>query len=101
MKILGVGSTTIKRWANEQKLPFIRTVGGHRRYRQADVESLLQSRSAGMPQDLLAVDDWIKLLSGKTDVAVVRETLGILHDHYGNWFLAADLLKELGRLELE
>ena len=92
MRILGVGSTTIKRWANEKKLPFVRTLGGHRRYLLTDVESLLQSQSGGMPQDLLDVDDWIKLLVGKTDVTVVRETLNRLHNHYGNWFQATDFL---------
>jgi len=29
---------TITRWADEGKLPFFRTIGGHRRFHRADVE---------------------------------------------------------------
>ena len=75
MRILGVGSTTIKRWANENKLQSVRTAGGHRRFRLTDVESLLQQQSGNMPGDLLDVDNWIALLTLQTDVAGVRNAL--------------------------
>ena len=39
---LGVGTTTIKRWSDEGVLPCVKTAGGHRRYRQADVMALQQ-----------------------------------------------------------
>jgi excisionase family DNA binding protein len=29
---LHVSPKTISRWANEKKLPFVRTIGGHRRF---------------------------------------------------------------------
>ncbi len=41
-KLLGVGTTSIKRWSDEGKLPAFKTAGGHRRYRREDVEKLLQ-----------------------------------------------------------
>jgi len=39
--ILGVGTTSIKRWSDEGKLPAYKTAGGHRRYRRADVENMM------------------------------------------------------------
>jgi excisionase family DNA binding protein len=42
----GVDAKTVTRWANEGKLACIRTPGGHRRYRLADVEKLLFVRGA-------------------------------------------------------
>lgn len=32
---------TVTRWAKEEKLSYIRTLGGHRRYREAEVRALL------------------------------------------------------------
>ena len=39
--LLGVSSRTIGRWASLGHLPFITTVGGHRRFRESDVLQLL------------------------------------------------------------
>jgi excisionase family DNA binding protein len=38
-----VGTKTLSRWAKEGRIPFIRTLGGHRRYRLADIQRLLQA----------------------------------------------------------
>lgn len=43
-----VDPKTVTRWAKAGKLSAIRTLGGHRRYRQAEVESFLtRMRSSG------------------------------------------------------
>ena len=42
-----VDPKTVTRWAKAGKLTSIRTLGGHRRYREAEVGSLL----AGDPED--------------------------------------------------
>jgi excisionase family DNA binding protein len=42
-----VDPKTVTRWAKAGKLTSIRTLGGHRRYREAEVRSLL----AGVPQN--------------------------------------------------
>lgn len=36
-----VGLTTVARWADSGYLPSLRTPGGHRRFRRADVDALL------------------------------------------------------------
>ncbi|MEJ5913053.1 BldC family transcriptional regulator [Pseudokineococcus sp. 1T1Z-3] len=41
-----VDPKTVTRWAKAGKLSSIRTLGGHRRYREAEVRALL----AGVPQ---------------------------------------------------
>jgi excisionase family DNA binding protein len=42
-KILLVSPKTISRWAAEGKLPHQRTLGGHRRYREADIRELIRT----------------------------------------------------------
>jgi len=34
---------TVSRWAKEGKLPFIRTLGGHRRYPEAEILALVEA----------------------------------------------------------
>ena len=38
--ILQVSPTTVSRWAKEGRLPFLKTLGGHRRYPEADIRQL-------------------------------------------------------------
>ena len=40
-----VDPKTVTRWAKAGKLTAVRTLGGHRRYRQSEVQSLLNSNS--------------------------------------------------------
>ena len=40
--LLGVGTTSIKRWADDGTLACVRTAGGHRRFLRGDVLRLLQ-----------------------------------------------------------
>jgi excisionase family DNA binding protein len=39
--ILHVSPKTVSRWAKEGKLPFMKTLGGHRRYPEAEIRRLL------------------------------------------------------------
>lgn len=41
-----VDPKTVTRWAKAGKLTAIRTLGGHRRYRRSEVQSLLKSTTA-------------------------------------------------------
>lgn len=40
-RIFGVDPKTVARWAKTGRIPSIRTPGGHRRYRRADVDRIL------------------------------------------------------------
>jgi excisionase family DNA binding protein len=44
--LLSVSPKTVSRWAQEGRLPYLRTLGGHRRYLDAEIRALLQSLSA-------------------------------------------------------
>jgi excisionase family DNA binding protein len=40
--ILHVSPKTVSRWAKEGKLPFLKTLGGHRRYPEAEIRTLAE-----------------------------------------------------------
>jgi excisionase family DNA binding protein len=40
--ILHVSPKTVSRWAKEGKLPFMKTLGGHRRYPEAEIRELAE-----------------------------------------------------------
>ena len=40
--ILYVSLKTVARWAKEGKLPFLKTLGGHRRYPEAEIRELAE-----------------------------------------------------------
>jgi excisionase family DNA binding protein len=39
--LLSVSPKTVSRWAKEGKLPFLKTLGGHRRYPAAEIQELI------------------------------------------------------------
>jgi excisionase family DNA binding protein len=51
--LMQVSPKTVSRWAQEGKLPFLFTLGGHRRYPESKIkrlrENLLQGVTAGQP----------------------------------------------------
>jgi len=40
--LLSVSPKTVSRWAKEGKLPFMKTLGGHRRYPEAEIRELVE-----------------------------------------------------------
>ncbi len=48
--LLHVSPKTVSRWAKEGKLPFHRTLGGHRRYPEHEIREL----AAGLAQEATA-----------------------------------------------
>jgi excisionase family DNA binding protein len=43
--LLHVSPKTVSRWAQEGRLPYLRTLGGHRRYPDAEIRALLETLS--------------------------------------------------------
>jgi excisionase family DNA binding protein len=41
-ELLHVSPKTVSRWAKEGKLPFLKTLGGHRRYPEAEIRQLAE-----------------------------------------------------------
>jgi excisionase family DNA binding protein len=50
-RLLNVSSKTIARWAADEGLPCIRTIGGHRRYYWADVAEWLEREAPSRSSD--------------------------------------------------
>jgi excisionase family DNA binding protein len=48
-EVLQVSLKTVTRWAKEGKLASRRTLGGHRRYARADIESLAEQLEEQIP----------------------------------------------------
>ena len=45
-RLLGVSVDTLRRWADDARIPVIRTPTGHRRFRIRDIDALLDQRAA-------------------------------------------------------
>ena len=43
-KIFRVDPKTVTRWAKAGKITAIRTLGGHRRYRQSEIQAIIKSQ---------------------------------------------------------
>jgi excisionase family DNA binding protein len=41
-RVLHVSTKTVSRWANDKKLPYMRTLGGHRRYPAQAIHQLAE-----------------------------------------------------------
>lgn len=46
-RMLHVSPKTISRWAKEDKLPFVKTLGGHRRFPSGPIRELAERLSSG------------------------------------------------------
>ena len=63
-KYLGVAQSTIRKWSDQGRLPAFYTPGGHRRYRQRDLDAFVSGsadssgpRARGTPRVLIVDDD--------------------------------------------
>jgi excisionase family DNA binding protein len=95
-RLVGVGPTAVKRWADSGSLPCIRTAGGHRRFRRADVERLVR----GLASADREWDRWIAALVSDGSVAIVQARLFEERAARGSWLgvgqALGDLLSEIG-----
>ena len=50
-RLLHVSPKTIIRWANDRRIPFTVTMGGHRRFLRADIDALAESLRRDLPNE--------------------------------------------------
>jgi excisionase family DNA binding protein len=57
--ILQVSPKTVSRWAKEGKLPFLKTLGGHRRYPASEIRKLAEELRVQPTPNLAGPSQWI------------------------------------------
>lgn len=60
-RLAGVGTTSVKRWADEGVLPCLKTAGGHRRFAKTELERFLRDVAGADATD--PQREWIHLLT--------------------------------------
>ncbi len=88
---LGVGPTSVKRWADDGRLACVRTAGGHRRFEPEVVRAF--GRSVDGPSS--EVDALVDLLAARTPTATVQARLLELKVSHGTWAGAARVLGDV------
>lgn len=107
-RVLGVGASTVKRWADSGHLPCVKTLGKHRRFLRAEVEAFAEQSAAdlsreallvgaeyGAPRPLpadapIALGPWLALLLGDSTAYDVRAMLMAERDARSSWCRVAD-----------
>jgi MerR family transcriptional regulator, light-induced transcriptional regulator len=97
--LAGVGRSTVKRWADQELLPCVRTAGGHRRFERSALERYLREQAEVPGQREAVLASWVELLvrGRRHEVdALLLEARARL----GAWYQVADefgsLLTRLG-----
>lgn len=87
-RALGVGPSTIKRWADEGALRVFRTRGGHRRFAREDLHHLLSKRlvEARGTNGEDPVEEWFDLLLAETDPHAIQGRLYLDRAELGSWW---------------
>ncbi len=100
--LLGVGTTSVKRWADQGVLRCVKTPGGHRRIPRAAIAEFLNRGDApasSSPADRVAT--WVDRLVRGTRGAEIRDALIAERAERGSWWRVADsmgpVISEIGR----
>jgi excisionase family DNA binding protein len=96
-RILGVGISTIKRWADDGVIACVRTAGGHRRFRKAEIDRALRRQRGQQENGEASVASWIDLLVSDTPQSRIVAELLKEHSQRGAWFRVADYLARVIR----
>lgn len=88
-ELMGVGPTSVKRWADTGLLPCVRTAGGHRRFNRSEVD-----RFADHHQPIVAgqadLQGWERVLRQSPDVHQLQGRLLAMRASLGSWAQTAD-----------
>jgi excisionase family DNA binding protein len=92
-ELLGVGASSVKRWADSGRLPCVRTPCGHRRFLRVEVERTLGPGGL-RASPLRAVEDqatrWYDLLAAGTGSFELRMALANEFERQGEWWRVAE-----------
>jgi excisionase family DNA binding protein len=94
-KMLAVGTSTLKRWADEGIVESFRTAGGHRRFTIHAVDKLLIERQGNGDGQLGPLDAWVELLTTTTDPLLVTAELMRARSRLRAWWRVADEIGEV------
>jgi excisionase family DNA binding protein len=89
-RLLEVGPSTVKRWADEGVLPCVKTAGGHRRFHREAIDRFLAEQRGVVDQGEL--DVWLDALVGDEDLHRVGALLLAARAEHGTWWRVADAL---------
>lgn len=85
---LGVGTTSIKRWADSGVLECVKTPGGHRRFPREAVDAMLESEGDRASDR----DQWVDLLLTSDDPQQIYRRLREEREDAGSWWKLCDAL---------
>ncbi|WP_425550939.1 helix-turn-helix domain-containing protein [Actinoallomurus oryzae] len=71
--MFGVSVATLATWARDGAVPYVPTLGGHRRYRRADIRALLEKRNTADPARTEMEEDAVRLYEQGWSIRQVAE----------------------------
>ncbi len=99
--MLGVGTTSVKRWADAGLIECIKTPGGHRRFARSVIQALLQEPLRLDGERRGEASEWVDLLVDSVNDTKVDAKLREILQQRGSWWEVADsfgpVLEEIGQ----
>lgn len=99
---LGVGPTSVKRWADEGLLPCVKTAGGHRRFRAEDVTAFQHQHQGAAPTAPQRSPQWLDLLLSDVPVISLQAYALQQRAELGSWtalgMALGSMLEQLGTM---
>lgn len=94
-KKLGVGTTSVKRWAEKGLLVCMVTPGGHRRFDEEEVMDFVKSHSPPQASMSPSVEAWLEVFSGPTSQHAAYDAILRARSRLPSWCSLADELGEV------